>query len=584
MVTTPTATNSSADRPVNLRWRPDVRLRRQKYNGQTYWVAKDPLSLKYFRFSQLECFIVRQLDGKTSLGEMQRRFQDEFAPQVLSLHDLLSFLGQLHQSGLTISDSPGQGDFLWQRRDKANREKWRRMLTNPFAIRLPAFDPQRMLDRLYPAVRFFFSSWTVAAGLLVMVAALVLVLSRLDEFRSRSVGLSELLSVENWGWLALAIAGTKILHEFGHALTARHFRCECHEMGVMLLCFTPAVYTNVTDAWILPNKWSRIAISAAGIYVELLIAAVATFVWWFTAPGAVHQLAMILMLTCSLQTFLANANPLMRFDGYFVLADWLEIPNLRAKARRLLLNWLSEACLGIEPPPDQYLPVGRRILFAVYAVTAVLYGWLVFYIVLAFLVGSFLPREARWVGLLLATMLLWHGLISPLIRFHRWLMVPGRIQQIHPPKLIVFGALSASLLIALCTIPTQETLSFPIELQPRRSGPVVDRDHWEARWPVPPRALPRLRIGQSATVRIVMAPESKFTGTVTHLARQVATDSPSESGDLNAAAWIATVGLGEAPRNGLIGGRGWVRISVSRRSWGRRAWHAVWDLIAGESQ
>ena len=120
-------------------------------------------------------------------------------------------------------------------------------------------------------------------------------------------------------------------------------------MGFLIMCFSPAMYCNVTDAWTLANKWQRIIISFAGIYVELIIAAIATFVWWYTPHlPVVNNIALCLMVLCSISTFVFNANPLMRFDGYYILADWLEVPNLRERSNRYISRLTMQYALGIE--------------------------------------------------------------------------------------------------------------------------------------------------------------------------------------------------------------------------------------------
>ena len=127
-------------------------------------------------------------------------------------------------------------------------------------------------------------------------------------------------------------------------------------MGMLFLCLSPALYCNVSDAWTLPNKWHRIIISSAGIYVELIIAAIATFIWWNTPTQPfIHNLSLSLMVVCSVSTVVFNANPLMRYDGYYVLADWLEIPNLRERSNRFVSNLFLEHCLGIEVQPEEYM-------------------------------------------------------------------------------------------------------------------------------------------------------------------------------------------------------------------------------------
>ncbi len=123
------------------------------------------------------------------------------------------------------------------------------------------------------------------------------------------------------------------MHELGHALVAKHFGAEVHELGIMLLVFVPTLYSDVSDIWRLPSRWHRMAVSAAGMGVELLLAAVATFVWWFSEPGIVNLLALNTMVVASMGTLLINANPLMRYDGYYLLADLTETPNLWQRSR-----------------------------------------------------------------------------------------------------------------------------------------------------------------------------------------------------------------------------------------------------------
>ncbi len=151
----------------------------------------------------------------------------------------------------------------------------------------------------------------------------------------------------------LALAVVKVLHELGHALTCKHFGGDCHEIGVLLLFFTPCLYCNVSDAWLFPGKWPRIAVSAAGIAVEVFLAAIATFLWWFSIPGVFNTLCLNIMIVCSLNTLLINGNPLLRYDGYYVLADLLDVPNLGQQSRWLLGRLLAGFFLGSDPPPDR---------------------------------------------------------------------------------------------------------------------------------------------------------------------------------------------------------------------------------------
>src|SRR5437763_6185072 len=156
-------------------------------------------------------------------------------------------------------------------------------------------------------------------------------------------------------------------------------------MGAIFLCLSPALYCNVSNALTLPNKWHRIVISGAGIYVELVIAAIATFIWWNTPSHPfVNNLCLSLMVVCGVSTVVFNANPLMRYDGYYVLADWLEIPNLRERSNRFLKNVVLEQCRGGEVQPEGYMELWRRVLFVTYALTSYIYRWVVTFAILWF--------------------------------------------------------------------------------------------------------------------------------------------------------------------------------------------------------
>ena len=148
---------SSSARPVALRKRPDLTARKQTYQGQVYWVIKEPVGLNYFRFQEEEFAILEMLDGKTSLDEIKKRFEAQFPPQKITLGELHHFIGTLHQSGLVIANVPGQGHQLKKRRDERRRKELLSALTNILAIQFKGIDPDRLLNRIYPWVRWFFT-------------------------------------------------------------------------------------------------------------------------------------------------------------------------------------------------------------------------------------------------------------------------------------------------------------------------------------------------------------------------------------------------------------------------------------------
>ena len=358
---------SSSSRALPIRMRPDLEAARQRYQGQSYWVVKDPVALQYARLNEEEYAILQMLDGESSLDEIAERFEREFPPQTITTEELQQFIGMLHNSGLVIASAPGQGAQLKRRRDERKRKELVGKLSNVLMIRFKGIDPERLLNFLYglPPVRWFFSTPALVLCLLLCAAAGTLIAVEFDVFRSKLPSFQAFFAAENWLLLAAVLGCTKVLHEFGHGLSCKHFGGECHEMGVMILVLTPCLYCNVSDSWMLPNRWHRAAIGAAGMYVEVVLASICTFIWWFTEPGPLNYVCLNIMFVSSVSTILFNANPLLRYDGYYILSDLMEVPNLRQKASKLLNRKLGQYCLGLEEPEDPTLPQRNQWLVAI---------------------------------------------------------------------------------------------------------------------------------------------------------------------------------------------------------------------------
>ena len=166
----------------------------------------------------------------------------------------------------------------------------------------------------------------------------------------------------------------------------------------MMLVFTPCLYCNVSDSWMLPNKWQRVFIGAAGMYVELILASIATFLWWFSEDGMFRFLCLSVMFICSVSTVVFNGNPLLRFDGYYITMDTLEIPNLRQKSSEILKRWFQKTCLGLELQDNPFLPTRNRALFGIYTIASFIYRWVVAFGIIMFLNQVLKPYGLQSLG------------------------------------------------------------------------------------------------------------------------------------------------------------------------------------------
>ena len=463
---------SSSARSLSIRRRPDLIAHRHHYLGRTYWIVKEPVGLNYFRFQEEEYALLNWLDGEISLDELKDRFEAEFPPQKITLEELQQFLGMLHRSGLVIAAVGGQGKELLKRRRERRKKEFLAALSNVLCIRFKGFDPERFLNWIYPWLSWFFTRTALACCILLGLSALLLVAVQFQVFTSRLPAFHEFFSFQNALLLSVTLGVTKVLHECGHGLTCKHFGGECHEMGVMVLVLTPCLYCNVSDSWLLPNKWHRAAIGAGGMYVELVLASIATWIWWYSEPGLWNHLCLNIMFVCSVSTVIFNANPLLRYDGYYILADLTEIPNLRQKSTSVLSRKLGEWFLGLEQPDDPFLPERNQVFFAIYSVAASIYQWVVVYSILFFLYHVFQPYRLEKIGQLIAMASLWGLIVMPLYQVGKFFYVPGRLEEVKKGRMFASLAGAIAIVLAVFLVPLPHTVIATMEVQPHGAAPV----------------------------------------------------------------------------------------------------------------
>jgi putative peptide zinc metalloprotease protein len=463
--TTAQAMASSTSRPLRLHRRTDLIVQPQTYQGRDYWVIKDPISLKYYRFEEEEHALLSMMDGQSSPDQIKRKFDYKYAPQKITMQELYQFIGMLYRSSLLVSNAPGQGIELQKRGQKNRSAERRQSLTNILAIRYKGFDPDPLLNRMIKWVGWFFTWPAFFVALMLGIGALSLIITQFEIFQAKLPSFQEFFAAKNWFWLALVMALTKVLHEFGHGLACKKFGGQCHEMGVMLLVLTPCLYANVSDSWLLKSKWKRAFIAAAGMYVELVLSSVAVFVWWFSTPGMVNQLALNVIFISSVSTLIFNANPLLRYDGYYILSDLLEIPNLRQKATTILQRTCGSVLLGIPTRPDPFLPARRQWMFGLYSIAVALYRWFITFSIFWFVYRVLEPYGFKIIGQMIALSAI-YGLVGmPLIKLYKFFSIPGRFGTVKAARATASAIILTVLafFILLLPIPHHVYCSFIVE-------------------------------------------------------------------------------------------------------------------------
>jgi putative peptide zinc metalloprotease protein len=299
-----------ADRRVGLR--PATQTRMQFFRGEKWFLVIDPLNNQFFRIAPAAHDFLCRLSRGATVQEVWEQCLARDPDGAPGQEEVIRLLSQLHQANLLCGDVPAEPGALLERHTKRRRRELRSMV-NLMSMRIATFDPDRFLQRALPAVRWLMSPFGAVLWLAVVGAAIKVAFDHAEELRTQSEGV---LAPTNLPLLYIGLLFIKALHELGHAFACRRFGGEVHQMGLMLLYFSPVPFVNATASWAFRSKWHRIFVSSAGMIVEFFVAALAVFVWAATGDGALHSLAYNTIFVASVTTLLFNANPLMRYDGY----------------------------------------------------------------------------------------------------------------------------------------------------------------------------------------------------------------------------------------------------------------------------
>ena len=333
-----------------LRLRPSVCIRRQTFRGELWHIAQDTFTNAFFRFRPEAYDFIARLDGTQTVEEIWMGCLARSSERAPGQGEIVTMLAQLYQANLLMADTAGDTARLFDRHQKFQRRQFMSQLFGIFFLRIRLFDPNPLLNRTWPALRWLATKTMAFVWLAMVVAGCVVVASHWD----RAVDQSQaVLAPGNLLLLYAAFTFAKLIHEFGHAYAVRAFGGEVHAMGVTLLVFTPIPYVDATAAWAFRERWKRVVVGLGGMIPELFYAALAAFVWAGTGPGTLNSLAYNTMVVASVSTIIFNINPLLRFDGYYILADLFDSPNLQPRSSRHWLHLIEKRvfhCNLLESP------------------------------------------------------------------------------------------------------------------------------------------------------------------------------------------------------------------------------------------
>ncbi len=416
---------------------PTVKARKQLFRGEIWYVLYDPFNNQYFRLRpEAYEFVIRLRRDRTVeevWEECLRRGPDRAPGQ----EDVLQLLTQLYFANLLYFDVPADSAKLFERYKKRRQREARSKLLSIMFFRLPLLDPEFMLRKIRPLLNLIVGPAGAVVWIAVVAAAIKMVVDNFDAATSQFQGI---LSPTNLPLLYLGLVIVKTIHEFGHAFACKRFGGEVHVMGVMLLVFTPLPYIDATSSWSFRSRWRRALVGASGMMAEIFVAALAAFYWAYSAPGTWNSIAYNMMVIASVSTVLFNGNPLLRFDGYYILSDLLDIPNLHTRSTRHLRHLCEYYLFGYKDSGSPAETRKEASWLTVFGVLSGLYKVIVFTGIILFVADKFLL-----LGLLMAAFCIFAWGLVPLYRFIVYLASSPRLARNR------LRAVGVSLLI-FCTI------------------------------------------------------------------------------------------------------------------------------------
>jgi putative peptide zinc metalloprotease protein len=457
--------------------RASVRVHRQVYRGVLWYVLYEPFTNQYYRLPQGAYEFISKLSSRKTVGEVWNDLLNSGMENVPSQGEVIEMLSQLYQSNMLLYEGVDDGMMLFDRNKKKVQKKVKATLLNIFFLKVPVFDPEFLLRRLKWLINILLSVPFALVWLAAIIVAAKYGIENFDTLKDQTHGF---LSPSNIGWVYVCTVIVKLLHEFGHSAVVKKYGGEVHTVGIMFMLLAPLPYMDASASWSFRKKWHRVFVGAGGMLFEFFIAAVALILWANLGGGILKAIAYNVFIICSVSTVLFNINPLMRFDGYYILTDLLDMPNLQQRSVSHLKYLLERYVFRKYDAENVAESWNERFVYTFYGIASAIYRFFLFaglviaisehYLILSFIMGT----------LLCLTML-----VIPFGKFLKYIFAGPALAQVRGRAVFTTLFVLASLVGVLFYLPVPDTFTAPGVIEATRyengivgeSGMVTDVKH-----------------------------------------------------------------------------------------------------------
>ena len=423
-----------------------IEIHRQPYGDENLYLLQDHTTGKLYRFNSAAYEMIGRMDGIRTVHDIWEMTLVASGDDAPTQDEVIGILSRLHSAdALQGSISPDCLE-LFRRGEQQQRKQWLQKFRSPMSIKVPLFDPDKLLEVITPVVGFIFTKTGFFIWLSVLILAMVWVFpewSSLLEYASINA-----LETNNLIVLGVIYPLVKALHELGHGITTKKWGGEVHEMGISFLVFVPVPYVDASSSAVCRNKYHRMAISAAGMMVEVFLASLAVFVWMYVEDGLVRSIAFNVILIAGVSTLVFNGNPLLRFDAYYILEDYIEVPSLASRSTRYLTYLIQRYLFGVTAAVSPVGRSGEKGWLFFYGIASTVYKWFITITIIWFVAGEFFIF-----GILLAVWAIISQIILPIWKVISFLLFDPKLQSRRLISLSVSSVAMAGVFYIVCMVP-----------------------------------------------------------------------------------------------------------------------------------
>lgn len=436
--------------------RPGVAIRLHQYRNEQWYVLQERAHAGYFRVNPPTYRFLCRVHVDATLDEVWRAAVGQAPEDTPGQEEVFELISALYRANLVYVEGGVDESKILERFSRKKTKSLSTRLSEILFMRIPLWDPDRWLNRHGDAIRAL--TGKPVLGLLTALVAWALVEFALAGPRVWDQA-RHILQFNNLLLLYVAVFVSHLLHELAHAAVCKRFGGEVRTMGVMLLMLTPLPYVDVSVSWTFRDRHQRAWVDAAGMLMDLVLGAVATLVWVYSPPGTVNELAYNLMFSTAVYTFIFNINPLMRFDGYYLLSDLIQVPNLHQQSRQQFMQWWRQRVLHVPSRGEDEVSARRRIGLSVFFLTSNAYRLMVMVGIALFVADQYFG-----IGLLVALALGLTSIVPPVLQWFAPLRSP--LFRFQHKRLLRRAAATALVVLAgllLVPVPDSRTLDGVVE-------------------------------------------------------------------------------------------------------------------------